>query len=499
MLKERYTLLMRHRECALRTAREVAALTLPAIAPPEGWNEETPLLQPYQSFTSRCVTSLATRIALALLPPGFSGFRMTLSTQIVQEMGGKVTDQVEEYLQLCEVLAATAMLQKQWRTVTNMAMQYLIIAGNVGEMHDDSDHLFLYPIEQYVVVRGLNGLPIEWMTHDTIYEEQLSERLHAIYNSSQSASRTPAQGAPSGRSKGIDLFTRGEFLSNRWVVTQELNGVPTSDPRTYDRSPFRAYRWSPIARRDWARGKGEEHFGDLKAYDALSAAELDQAAMAARNFVRISPTAVGGVNLRRRIEKARNGDTVLANEGEVGLVSFTNPLSYQLIAGSLANRKQELGASFLLTSSTVRDAERVTREEIIRNAQDIEHTLGGVYSHLSTEMQQDRIETLIDNMMRRNEFPKVPNGTIRPTVTAGLEALDRQQDLTRVLQFTQVVQGLPPQVSMAYPKWEVLLRRAAAAIGVADAINGPDEARQILQQMAQAQAQSAEAAPNGPE
>ena len=49
--------------------------------------------------------------------------------------------------------------------------------------------------------------------------------------------------------------------------------------------------------------------------------------------------------------------------------------------------EERLAAAFLLNSSVQRDAERVTAEEVRFMAQELESTLGGVYSVLSQEFQ----------------------------------------------------------------------------------------------------------------
>ncbi|WP_265102931.1 portal protein, partial [Acinetobacter baumannii] len=55
------------------------------------------------------------------------------------------------------------------------------------------------------------------------------------------------------------------------------------------------------------------------------------------------------------------------------------------VATKYVNR---IGKGFLLSSSIVRDAERVTAEEIRMQANELETSLGGVYSRLAVDFQK---------------------------------------------------------------------------------------------------------------
>ena len=75
-VKSRYETMKRKRDPYLRRARDCAALTIPALMPPEGHNEFAVLPEPYQGLGARAVVSLSSRLMVAMYPPGKPSFKL---------------------------------------------------------------------------------------------------------------------------------------------------------------------------------------------------------------------------------------------------------------------------------------------------------------------------------------------------------------------------------------------------------------------------------------
>ena len=87
-----------------------------------------------------------------------------------------------------------------------------------------------------------------------------------------------------------------------------------------------------------------------------------------------------------------------------------------------------LAYAFLLTESTIRNADRVTAEEVRLVTQSIERQLGGIYSVLSSEFQIPLVGRMTEKMERQKKMPKLPKGMVTPTIITGIEALGRGND-----------------------------------------------------------------------
>ena len=131
----RYEALKRKRDPFLRRARECAELTIPALMPPEGHSDAVVLPEPYQGLGARAVVSLASRLMVAMYPPGKPSFQLTVPPEVRIESGEMdLNKDIEQGLILSEQLIQAEIERKEWRPATNLVLQYLIVTGNALEM-----------------------------------------------------------------------------------------------------------------------------------------------------------------------------------------------------------------------------------------------------------------------------------------------------------------------------------------------------------------------------
>lgn len=467
----RYESLKSRREPFLKRARECAAITIPALLPPQGHNAHSMLPAPYQGLGARAVVSLASRLMIAMYPPGLSSFRLQIPSEILIQEGQMETDQeTERGLALSEKAISSEIERKQWRQPTHLTLQYLITTGNALEQVLPDNRIRVFRLDQYVVVRDMTGEVTEVIIEEYFSPTNLPEAVRSLIGTDDQ----PSQRVP--------IYTHCKLLKDgRYEVHQEVAGktVPKSKGY-YDICPFNALRWTSVIGEDYGRGKCEEHLGDLNAVDGLSKAMLDGAAMASRNVTMIRPNAAGGLNLRRRLAGADNGDYVVGNPEDIAMLGYQNTPGLQVAKAELAEKKQEIAAAFLMSSSVQRDGERVTAYELKMMAEELEGSLGGAFSMLSREMQSARLRRLIKQMQAQRKLPEWPDGVVEPTVLTGLESLGREQDVQRVGSALQFLQGLPQEV-LDYVRWEKLLGKAFNGLSLEDAVNTTEEVQQQRQ------------------
>ena len=129
--------------------------------------------------------------------------------------------------------------------------------------------------------------------------------------------------------------------------------------------------------------------------------------------------------------------------------------------------KERLSYAFLLTEATIRNAERVTAEEVRLVIQSIERQLGGIYSVLSQEFQLPLVRRVMDRMSRDNRLPSVPEKYIKPTIITGVDALGRGNDLNKLDVFLAgASQLLGPQMIQEFVNIPEYLARRAASLGI---------------------------------
>ena len=124
-------------------------------------------------------------------------------------------------------------------------------------------------------------------------------------------------------------------------------------------------------------------------------------------------------------------------------------------------------------------------------AQELEAALGGLYSLLSQELQMPIVKRLISKMTKQKRLPKLPKEVVKPTITTGVEALGRGNDLNKLDMFVAGVgQVMGPEVVATYLVPGEYLRRRGAAVGIDTngLVKTDDQLQQEQQQQQQMQA-----------
>ena len=479
--KARYEQLRLRRDPFLRRARDYAALTLPSLIPqsdgkPSGQN----LPEPYQGLGSRAVINLSSRLLTALLPPGQPFFRLDVPAEILIKSGQmSAPEEVQRGLALSEQLVIAEIERKAWRQPTNLTLQLLIVTGNALEQILPDNRIRVYRLDQFAVVRDAAGNLLEIVIQECLAPMSLPPEAQSLL--SDKDKKNPEQ--------DVELYTWIQRQPNSsWKVHQEVNSktIPGSQGTfAPGELPFAALRWSAVPGEDYGRGKVEEHIGDLRTYESLSKAVLDGAAMAARNLFLVRPNA-SGTNLRKKIADSTNGDALSGNIEDVHMLQFANASGLQIAQVAHQTLKEDLAGAFLLNSGMRRDAERVTATEMRMMAEELEGTLGGVYSMLSEEMMRNRLQRLMIQMQRNQQLPPM-KGQVEPKITVGLEALSRQQDVIKVQTAAALVAGLAPE-TQDYVDWPALLSKAFTGLGLPSAVRSEEDVAAMREQRAMMEA-----------
>ena len=136
----------------------------------------------------------------------------------------------------------------------------------------------------------------------------------------------------------------------------------------------------------------------------------------------------------------------------------------------------------------VRNAERVTAEEVRLTQLELEQQLGGIFSLLVIEFLIPYLNRTLLVLQRSNQIPKLPKDYVRPTIVAGVNALGRGQDRESLTQFIgTIAQTLGPEALMQFINPQEAIKRLAAAQGI-DILNLVKTEQQMQQEMQQTQA-----------
>ncbi len=471
------------REPFLTKARQSAALTIPYLVPPDGATPGKDYNPPAQSVGARGVVNLAAKLLLALLPPNAPFFKLQVDRFELKkiEKDDKLKTALDTALSEIEQATVVEIETSATRTTANEAFQSLIVSGNALLEVPSSGNLKVYRLDRYVVQRDPMGHVLTIVIHEQIAPSMLDEETQRMLGKD-------------AHEKTVDLYTVVKRVGpeQKWETWQEVRDihVPDSDG-TYaaDKCPFIPLRFTKIDSEDYGRGFVEQYLGDLQSLETLTEAILMGSVAAAKILFLVSPN---GITSAAALAKAQNGDFVPGQKDDVHCLQLDKYADLEVASNERGNIEARLKEAFLLLSGVQRQAERVTAEEIRALIQELETTLGGVYAVLAQDFQLPLANALMARMAKDGRLPTLPKKIVRPTVTTGIDALGRGNDLQKLRALiADANQTFGPQVVAQYVNPGEYFARSAAALGIdAKGLVRSDE--DIAQEQQQAQ-QSASA------
>ena len=235
----------------------------------------------------------------------------------------------------------------------------------------------------------------------------------------------------------VDLYTKVCLIGkDKYYVCQEANEYKLPESEGYynkDNMPWQVLRMVRQDNEDYGRGYVEEYLGDLKSLEGLSQALVESAAASSKVVFMVRPNSS---TKKIELSRASNGDIITGSRDDVSTLQVEKQYDLRVVSEAIQRFEERMSYAFLLNAAVQRDADRVTAEEIRYMANELETALGGVYSLLSQEFQLPLVRILMERMSSKGTIPKLPKGTVRPTIITGVEALGRGNDLQKLREFT---------------------------------------------------------------
>ena len=483
---QRWAHLDTKRSEVLARAERAAEVTIPSLMPREGHTENTKLKTPYQGLGAKGVNHLASKITLALFPPNTAWFKIGFDEITQARLEGQELDlaKINADLSKIEQTVVSELEQTRLRQVIALSVKHLLVTGNILiDVMPDGGFRYLN-LRHFVVNRDPSSAIIELIIKESVSPQTLSEEtLQACFEPAE------LQEFSTNPEKNVDVYTAMYRDGNKYKVFQEINKklVPGSEGSYPLYAPrFIILRWTSISDEDYGRGFVDEYYGDVKALDDLSRDLLKASALAAKVVFAVDPNSY---ITPRKLEDARSGDVIKGSAEDVSTIGVDKLNDFQIVLERLRDITQTLEEAFLMNSSIQRNAERVTAEEIRFMAQELEDSLGGVYSTLAQDLQVPLLRRILKQLASKKLIPDVPADGVKLSITTGLEALGRGHEVNKLMAFIQAArETVGEQELVMRINTESVLKALSAGFGLdtEDLIRTEEEVNQMRQaQLAQ--------------
>ncbi len=465
LAREKYNKLATDRRQFLDKAVDCSELTLPYLIQDDTTSKPTheTLNIPWQSVGAKCVVGLAAKLMLAILPPQSSFFKLQVrEDKLGEDLPPEAKSEIELSLSKMERMVMDYIAASNDRVVIHQALKHLIVGGN-ALLFMSKDGIKNYPLNRYVVNRDGNGNVLEIVTKELISRDVLGSDLPV------KRPNTVVDETNGSQAEDVEVYTCVKLENGRWVWYQEVDDMVIPGSRSTapkNASPWLVLTFNSVDGEQYGRGRVEEFLGDLKSLEGLSQALVEGAAAASKVIFLVSPSST---TKPATIAKAGNGAIVQGRAEDVQVVQVGKTADFSTAAQMSQTIERRLLEAFLVMN--VRNAERVTAEEVRLTQLELEQQLGGIFSLLTTSFLIPYLDRTLLVLQRTNELPKLPKDIIRPAIVAGVNALGRGQDREALTMFMQTVAGtVGPEMLMRFINPLEAIKRLAAAQGI-DVLN----------------------------
>ncbi|QHJ79943.1 MAG: hypothetical protein [Caudoviricetes sp.] len=477
-------------------AENCAQYTIPSLFPKDSDNASTDYTTPWQSVGARGLNNLASKLMLALFPMQ-TWMKLTISEFEAKQLINQPEElaKVDEGLSMVERILMNYIETNSYRVTLFETLKQLIVAGNallyIPEPEGSYNPMKLYRLSSYVVQRDARGTVLQIVTLDKTAFASLPEDIRSKMSG----------GEEHKGDEMIDVYTHiylddetGDYLKYEEIDGEEVEGTDAQYP--IDACPYIPVRMVRIDGESYGRSYCEEYLGDLRSLENLYEAIVKMSMISAKVIGLVNPA---GITQVRRLTKAQTGDFVSGRKQDIEFLQLEKQADFSVSSSVAQQLEGRLSFAFMLNSAVQRTGDRVTAEEIRYVASELEDTLGGVYSILSQELQLPMVRVLLKQLQATNEIPELPQEAVEPTISTGMEALGRGQDLDKLERTIAAWSALAPLEGDPDLNLSVIKLRIANAIGIDTAgILLTDEQKQaLMQEQAQQTAMQSAASAGG--
>jgi len=466
------------------TWQDCAQLTLPYIFPDDDLDQSESLPSPYNSLGPSAVNALGAKLLLALLPPTGPFFRLLPNENIVADLEEEEVAQLDKELSDLEQQVVEEINLQGLRVPLYEALKLLVVTGN-AMLYKTKEGMKVFSPHQYVVKRDFVGNLTEIIIKERMSFISLPKKVQTQLEEAEVDTEEVEGNAL--KLKNVNVYTRATKTStNSFKTWQEIKGIIIEgSEKTYskDKLPYIALRWSTVNNEDYGRGLVEQYLGDLRSLEGLTQTIVEGSGIAAQFIFGLRPGSTLNVE---DLNNAQNGEFVLGDlEREVSVLQVNKGPDLQVPMQMIQEIQGRLSQAFLMVQGNIRNSERTTATEVRATVNELEATLGGVYTVLASELQKPLITLILQQMAP---------GALKITdvsITTGVSALSRERDYQNLNTMVQAITQFGPEAMQKYLKMGAYFEKIATALGMEakDIVKSEEEIQaEQQQQMMQEQA-----------
>jgi len=425
-------------------------------------------------YMAKLINNLVGKLALSILPSNQPFFRLEPSDEALEIVSGGDISKKNEIIKLLSKQEREALKQinkSGFRNILFKALRIAIITGDCLIERIDNATYREHTLKNYCIKRDSFGNISTLILKEKINKKSLPNDIKIKDDTKEE----------------FDLYTLVEKQQDgSYLMSQYINNEKVSKDiilkRITDR--FISIRWNKNSDEDYGRSYVEEHITTIKALNQGLDVVNKTGIVSSKAIFCVNPAGITDIN---DFIDAKNGDVIVGSASDISIVTLDKTKDLSIISSEIQSYKRELAEAFLVGSSVIRDAERVTAREIELVAKELEVSFGGIYTELAEDIQKPLVQNALDELNFNAE------NDIDIVITSGVEALGRTTELNKINQLIQELQAVGSLVGsekiLEYVNISALISEIVANIGIAgnNLIYSEMEQQAIRKQMQQEQ------------
>lgn len=439
----------------LDRSEQYARWTVPSIFPTD---DEARAETPGESekgnvaIGARLVNHLSHRIVDTMFPNDKPFFAVALTPEAKRKFEADADEDEKIALEAGLIEAENAAMRNlnltAYRPIAVNAVSLQIVTGNALIYRMPESERVTYSVRDYCVSREVSGKLREVILRDMKMFGTLSEDVQdAVKAAGTHKGKKLEEDTP------VELYTYYWWNSGKWYMRQAVDEIEIEEAASSyseEEFPCLVLAWN-LGRGDhYGRGLVEDYSVSFHNIDVMTEAMIDLIGVAADIKFLVNDMSSFDVDAWNN---AKRGEYVPGKEGDISVPQFKFAVEVQFIGEAIAKLERELAQAFLLSSAGVRDAERVTAEEIRFFAREIESAFGGLYSRLALDWQRKEAEYQLTQVNFKAYLPGESEKAFDTVVTTGLESLSREGKLDALrlaISDLQMLDAIPDRLQEAF-------------------------------------------------
>ena len=489
------------RDARLKSSEQFAYYTIPSVFPKLETTDQTIGVGMLDSVGSMVANHFSNKLITTLFSPNRPFYRIVPDEQSEEvqmleeavESGdeAKVAQANQAYDMLRKAFAKTEKKSIKYlenigyRTTATTAAKLLVITGDTVIRSTNGERSVAYSMRDYVAKKDMSGNDVILIVRDAMAFGSLSEEHQELVREAGLKEAKKYDDMTD-----ITVYTKLSLQADkRYKVTYGVEAVdlPTDDAGmvTKDDSPFTHLSWNLSKGENYGRGLVEDYAGSFHVIDNITTFQLQMAAKAADIKIFVDPAS--GIDVDE-LNDSETGTYIAGRPQDVQQGQTGMAQDLQHMEAIIQLHKRQISSAFLYMKGGVRDAERVTAEEMRQDAAELEIAHGGVYSRFASEWQQkvarESTKAVGEDM----------GDVVEPQILTGMDSISRVGEMQAVHQFVQdiaILQNLPDE-ALAILDLKRYAEYSALNRGVEENAFVKTEGQMMAEQQAQQEAAQAQ-------